>query len=161
MTKRPAATDLRGGRTPEVSFTILTANLVVAYTVDFQSDLLSDTALGSTVGFEDSGRLLWFLPTKGGARSEMVWGSVTRKVGLDSPLGIRLSPYRLTLDREGSRDWALAKLSHQFEDLELILWNVGRPGQLRLGFRWSQPRSWLCFVFDDAFSVYRGALATS
>jgi len=76
---RPPATDLRGGKTSEDSFTTLMVNLVVAYAVNFQSDLLSDTALGSTVGFEDSGRLLWFLPTTGGARSKMVWRSVLRK----------------------------------------------------------------------------------
>ena len=40
MAERPPATDLRGGNTSEDSFTRLMANLVVAYAVDPQSDLL-------------------------------------------------------------------------------------------------------------------------
>jgi len=68
---RPPATGLRGGKTSEDSFTTLMVNLVVAYAVDFQSDLFSDNAApGSTVGFEDSGRPLWSLPATGGVRSE-------------------------------------------------------------------------------------------
>jgi hypothetical protein len=53
MAERPPATDLRGGKTSEDSFTRLMANLVVAYAVDFQSDLFSDATLGSAVGSED------------------------------------------------------------------------------------------------------------
>jgi len=49
MAERPPATDLRGGKTSEESFTILMASLVVAYAVDFQSDLFSDTVTGLTV----------------------------------------------------------------------------------------------------------------
>ena len=51
---RPPATDLRGGNTSEDSFTRLMANLVVAYVVDFPSDLFLDTAFLSTRS-EDSG----------------------------------------------------------------------------------------------------------
>lgn len=49
MAERPPATDLRGGKPSEDSFTNFRANLVVAYAVDFQSDLLSGTALGPMV----------------------------------------------------------------------------------------------------------------
>ena len=59
MAERPPTTDLRGGNASEDSLAKSMANLVVAYAVDFQSDLLSSAALGS-VG--DFGRLLWSLP---------------------------------------------------------------------------------------------------
>jgi hypothetical protein len=49
MTERPPATALSGGKTSEDSFTILMANLVVKYAVDFQFDLFSWPALGSVV----------------------------------------------------------------------------------------------------------------
>ena len=50
MAESPPATDLRGGKTSEDSFTILMANLVVEYAVDVQLDLFSTAALvGSTV----------------------------------------------------------------------------------------------------------------
>ena len=41
MAERLPATDLRGGNTSEDSLTRLMASLVVAYAVDFQSDLFS------------------------------------------------------------------------------------------------------------------------
>ena len=46
--ERPPATDLRGGKTSEDSFTRLMANLVVAYAVELQLDLPSDVVFGST-----------------------------------------------------------------------------------------------------------------
>ena len=49
MAERPPTTDLRGGNTSEVSFTRSMANLVVAYAVDFQSNLLSGAAFESAV----------------------------------------------------------------------------------------------------------------
>ena len=49
MAESPPATDLRGGNASEDSFTRLMANLVVAYAVDFQSDLFPGTTSGSTV----------------------------------------------------------------------------------------------------------------
>jgi len=44
---------LRGGKASEDSFTILMANLVVAYAVDFQPVVFSSTALGLMACFED------------------------------------------------------------------------------------------------------------
>jgi len=41
IAERPPTTDLRGGKASEDSFTILIANLVVEYTVDFWLDLFS------------------------------------------------------------------------------------------------------------------------
>ena len=49
MAERPPRTDLRGGKTSDDSFARFMANLVVAYAVDFQSDLLSSAAPESTV----------------------------------------------------------------------------------------------------------------
>ena len=49
ITESPPATDLRGGKASEDPFTILMANLVVAYAVDFQFVLFPDTAFVSTV----------------------------------------------------------------------------------------------------------------
>jgi hypothetical protein len=57
MAERPPATDLSGGKASEDSFTRLMANLVVEYAVDFQSDLLSCAAVGSTGLFEGPKRL--------------------------------------------------------------------------------------------------------
>ena len=62
MAERPPTTDLRGGNTSEDSFTRLTAGLVVAYVVNFESDELSGSALGSTVLSGGFGRLVWSLP---------------------------------------------------------------------------------------------------
>jgi hypothetical protein len=59
MAEKPPATDLSGGKTSEDSFTILMANLVAEYVVDFQLDLFSCAALGSVVlSSEDIGRSL-------------------------------------------------------------------------------------------------------
>jgi len=52
MAERPPATDLRGGKASEDSFIILMANFVVAYVVDFQSDLLSSVTPGFTAGLK-------------------------------------------------------------------------------------------------------------
>jgi hypothetical protein len=49
IAERPPTRDLRGGKTSEDSFTILMANLVVEYAVDFQLDLVSCAAVGSAV----------------------------------------------------------------------------------------------------------------
>ena len=63
MAERPPTTDFRGGNTSEDSFTRLMANLVVAYVVDFQSDLLSGAAFESAVLPAGLGGLLsWSLP---------------------------------------------------------------------------------------------------
>ena len=63
-----------GGKASDASFTIWMANLVVAYVVDFQSDLLSlvSIALGLTVCFEGSKRLLCLLLKTDRIRSETV-----------------------------------------------------------------------------------------
>ena len=53
MAERPPTMDLRGGKTSDDSFTILMANLVVEYAVDFQVELFSVVAVGSTASFED------------------------------------------------------------------------------------------------------------
>ena len=49
MAERPPATDLRGGKASEDSFTIWMASLVVEYALDFQFDFFSYAALGSTM----------------------------------------------------------------------------------------------------------------
>ena len=49
IAERPPATDLRGGKASEDSFTRLMANLVVEYAVELHFDLPSDVTLGSTV----------------------------------------------------------------------------------------------------------------
>ena len=141
MADRPPTTDLRGGKTSEDSFTRLMANLVVAYVVDFQSDLLSDAALGSTVRPEGPGRLLWSLPVTGRIWLETVSGSVSHERCLDVSSRIKLFTYCLIPDHGRSRDWALAKSRYQFEDLGLILWDVVLPDWLCPGFRWDQSRS--------------------
>ena len=45
MAERPPASDLRGGKASEDSFTMLMANFVVAYVVDFQSGLFLSIVL--------------------------------------------------------------------------------------------------------------------
>ena len=64
IAESPPATDLRGGKASEDSFTRLMASLVVAYTVEPQFDLLSYPGLGSIVWSGVFGRLasLWSLP---------------------------------------------------------------------------------------------------
>ena len=49
IVERLPATDLRGGKASEESFTILIANLVAENAVDFQLVFFSYAALGSTV----------------------------------------------------------------------------------------------------------------
>jgi len=49
IAERPPAMDLRGGKASADSFTILMANLVAEYAVDFWRDFFSYAALGSTV----------------------------------------------------------------------------------------------------------------
>ena len=49
IAERLPATDLRGGKTSEDSFTMLIPNLVAEYAVDFQLDSSLYDALGSTV----------------------------------------------------------------------------------------------------------------
>jgi hypothetical protein len=139
-------TDLSGGKTSEDSFTILMANLVVEYAVDFQLGLFSCAAVGSTVkcislGADRVGSLLPCCEGWLGKSPEM-----------------QLFAYRCILDHEGSGDWTLTKLRSQSEDLELIPWDVARRG-FRSGFRWSRYRSWIHYAFDDAL-VYGGNLAT-
>ena len=71
MVESPPATDLRGGKASEDSFTIWIASLVVAYTVDFRPDLFS-SIFGSTMRFE--GSKFWPRPVlkTDRIRSEMV-----------------------------------------------------------------------------------------
>ena len=125
MAERPPATDLRGGKASADSFTRLMANLVVAYAVGLQSDLLTGAALGSTVWSED----FWWSPfptlKTDRNRSERERRSVLReKVWLDRPLGAERLPYLLVLDREWPRDWALAESRYQSGDLGLIPWDA-------------------------------------
>jgi len=55
IAESPPATDLRGGKASEDSFTRLMANFVVAYAVEIQFDLPLDVAPGSTVRPGDFG----------------------------------------------------------------------------------------------------------
>ena len=75
MAERPPATDLRGGNASEDSFTRSMANLVAAYAVDFKSDALSGSGLGSTVLSEGFGRLFWSVPGIDGILLETILGS--------------------------------------------------------------------------------------
>jgi len=59
MAERPPATDLRGGKTSEDSFTTWTASLAVEYAVDFRLDLFLGVSPGSTVSSEDFVRFLF------------------------------------------------------------------------------------------------------
>ena len=82
MAERPPATDLRGGKASDESFTIWTASLVAAYVVDFQSDLVSSIVLGFTVGFEGfEGFECWPRPglKMDRIRSDIVWRPTLRK----------------------------------------------------------------------------------
>ena len=92
MTERPPATDLRGTSAPEASFNTLTANLVVAYAVDFKSDFFSGAAPVSVVSLvlpEDLGGVLSSLPGTDGVRSVSVSGSVAGS-GLCGAIGLDL-----------------------------------------------------------------------
>ena len=55
MVESPPARGLRGGNTSENSFTMLMANLVAVYVVDFQSDLFLGAAPVSAVDRKASG----------------------------------------------------------------------------------------------------------
>ena len=89
MAERPPATDLRGGNTSEDSFTRLMANLVVAYAVDPQSDVLSGAVPGSAVRSDDFGVLSWSFPGTERVVFGAGSGSGTRKRWLDEPCGIK------------------------------------------------------------------------
>ena len=73
IAERPPATALRGGKASEDSFTKFMANLVAEYAVDFQFDLFSYAALGSTVYFERSGRSLCLFLKIDRILPETVW----------------------------------------------------------------------------------------
>jgi len=85
MAERHPATALRGGKASEDSLTIWTASLVVAYVVDFQSDLFSSISFASTVyfvyfgGFEGFESLPFPVLKTDRIRSEIVWRPVLRE----------------------------------------------------------------------------------
>ena len=102
--ERPPAMDLRGGNASEDSFTRFMANLVVAYVVDFQSDLLSGNIPTSVVWPQGFERVLSSLLGAGRVRSELVSGSVLcEQMGLDESAGIKRFPYRWIPDYEGPK----------------------------------------------------------
>ena len=111
MAERPPATDLRGGKASEDSFTICMASLVAAYVVDFQSGLFSSIALGLTMRFEGFG----FRPRPDlktdRIRSEIVWRPVLHgnKTLLDEEGIVNLFTYCWTPGPGKSRGQALAK----------------------------------------------------
>ena len=80
MAERPPTTDLRGGNASEDSFTKSIANLVVAYAVDFQSDLPPGVTPVSTVSSGDFGRLPWSLSGTGRIRFETVECALLREM---------------------------------------------------------------------------------
>ena len=134
MAESPAATDLRGRNPSEDSFTMLMANLVVTYAVDFQSNLFSGAAPVSAVWPEGSGGLLSSLPGTRRTRSRFVSGpTLCEKMDLDQSAGIKLFAYRWVPDRLRSKDWGPAKPRRQSEGLKLIPWDVVWVGQLHLG----------------------------
>jgi len=47
------------------------------------------------------------------------------------------------------------------EDLELVLWDVARPGRLNFDPRGDHSHPWLCFATDDDFLADGGTLETS
>ena len=154
MAERPPATDLRGGKTSEDSFTIWIASLVVEYAVDFRLDLFLDVALGSAVSSEDFVRFLFPGLKTDRIRSDAAERSVLRgRVWLDESSGIKSFAYCWVPDHERSKDWTLAKSRDRSQDLESTLWDVARPGRLPLGLRWSRHCSWLHFALDDASVV--------
>ena len=112
------------------------ANLVVAYAVDFQSNLLLGTAPASVVWPEGSGGLLSSFPGTGRTRSGFASGSAScKEMGLDESAGIELFAYRWIPDPEGSKSWRPAKSRCQSEDPGLVPWGVVRVGRLRLRLR--------------------------
>jgi hypothetical protein len=110
MAERPPTTDLRGGKASDDSFTILMANLVVEYAVDFQVDVFSCAAAGSTVLFEDPKSL----------GTERVGSSMLRGGSSGDSSEMQMFPYRWISDHERSEGWVLAKLRVRSEDLESI-----------------------------------------
>ena len=115
------------------------ANLVVAYAVDFQSDLLLGAAPASVVWPEGSGGLLSSFPGTGRTRSGFASGSAScEEMGLDESAGIELFAYRWIPDPEGPKGWRPAKSRCQPEDPVLVLWDVVRMGRLHLGLRWDR-----------------------
>ena len=100
-----------------------------------------------------------------GKGQELVGNSVgvcvIRKIHLDESPGIKSFAYRSIHDCWDPREWELGKSSYQFEDLELILWDVVWPDWLRFDLRWDRSRSWLGFALDDGSLVNEGNLATS
>ena len=156
MAERPPATDLRGGKTSEDSFTIWIANLVVEYAVDFRLDLFLDVALGSAVSSEDFVRFLFPVLRTDRIRSEAAERSVLRdRAWLDESSGTKLFAYCWIPDHERSRDRALANSRNRSRGPESTLCDVARPGHHPSGLRWSRHRSWLRFALDDA-SVVEG-----
>ena len=79
MAERPPATDLRGGKASEDSFTMLMANLVVAYAVDFQSGSILSVVAELMVCF--GGFEFWLCPVlkTDRIRSFMVWRPMLHK----------------------------------------------------------------------------------
>jgi len=154
MAERPPATDLRGGKTSEDSFTICIANLVVEYAVDFRLDLFLDVALGSTVvSSEDFVRFLFPVLRTDRIRSEVAERSVLRdRARLDESSETKPFAYCWIPDHGRSRDWALAKSRNRSQDPGSILCDVGHHPS---GLRRSRRRSWLRFALDDA-SVVEG-----
>lgn len=117
IAESPPITDLRGGKASEESFTMLMANLVVVYAVEFQLGLFSD-------------------PTCGVSSEGFGWFTLRENARLNGSFGANSLAYHWTHDRERSRDRTVTKLMHRSQDLELIPWDVARPDQLHLGLRW-------------------------
>ena len=79
MAERPPVADWSGGKAAEDSFSRSMTNLVVAYAVDIQSNLLSGAASESAMWSEDSVRLFWSLPGTDKFWLETISGSVLRE----------------------------------------------------------------------------------
>jgi len=79
IAERPPATDLRGGKASEDSFTIWMANLVVEYAVDFRLDLFLDAGPASAVSSEDFVRFLFPLLKTDRNKSGVARRSVSQK----------------------------------------------------------------------------------
>jgi len=154
MAERPPATDLRGGKTSEDSFTIWMASLVAEYAVDFRLDLLLGAVPRSTVSSEDPMRFLFPGLKTDRIRFEAVERSVLRERGwLDESSGIKSFAYCWIPGHGRSRGRTLAKLRDRSQDPELTLWDVARPGRLPLGLRWGRHCSWLRFALGGASAV--------
>ena len=111
--------------------------MVVAYAVDFQSDLLPGTVPVPVVGPEGFG----------GSGSVLL-----EQVDLDKPAGIKLFAYRWIPDQEGLKGRRPAKSRCQPKDPELIPRDAVRVGRLHLGLR----RNWYGRRFPgDCFGHFR------